>query len=216
MLCSQLNEPVSGYCAHRHKPASPRQQEDQRLTIAIKTAHARGRGIYGPNKIQAELAAQGIYIGINRIKRLRKPAGIRCIHKRKFRVTTDSKHKLPIAPNLLNREFSPSAPNQVWVADITYIPTDEGWLYLAAVKDCHTCEIVGWAIDERMTKTLICDALRAAYWRKKPGAGLMHHSDRGSQYCSKAYRALQAGYKMQTSMSNKGDCWDNAPMESFF
>lgn len=216
MLCSQLNVSVSGYLAHRHKPASLRKQEDLRLTIAIKAAHARGRGIYGPNKIQAELAAQGIYIGVNRIKRLRKVAGIRCIHKRKFRVTTDSKHKLPIAPNLLNRQFSPSAPNQVWVADITYIPTDEGWLYLAAVKDCHTCEIVGWAMDERMTKTLVCDALRAAYWRKKPGADLMHHSDRGSQYCSKAYRALQASYKMQTSMSRKGDCWDNAPMESFF
>ena len=114
------------------------------------------------------------------------------------------------------RQFSPSAPNQVWVANITYIPTDEGWLYLAAVKDLHTCEIVGWAMDERMTKTLICDALRAAYWRKKPGDDLMHHSDRGSQYCSKTYRALQTSYKMQTSMSRKGDCWDNAPMESFF
>lgn len=216
MLCRQLNVSVSGYLAHQHNPASPHKQEDLRLTIAIKAAHARGRGIYGPIKIQAELAAEGIHIGVNRIKRLRKAANIRCIHKRKFRVTTDSKHKLPIAPNLLNRQFSPITPNQVWVADITYIPTNEGWLYLAAVKDLHTCEIVGWAMDERMTKKLVCDALRAAYWRKKPGAGLMHHSDRGSQYCSKAYRALQASYKMQTSMSNKGDCWDNAPMESFF
>ncbi len=216
MLCRQLNVSVSGYLAHQHQPASPRQQEDLRLTMVIKAAHSRGRGIYGPIKIQAELAAQGIYIGINRIKRLRKAAGIRCIHKRKFRVTTDAKHKLPIAPNLLNRQFSPATPNQVWVADITYIPTGEGWLYLTAVKDLHTCEIAGWAMDERMTKKLVCDALRAAYWRKKPSAGLMHHSDRGSQYCSKAYRALQASYKMQTSMSNKGDCWDNASMESFF
>ena len=119
-------------------------------------------------------------------------------------------------PNLLDRQFAPSAPNQVWVADITYIPTDEGWLYLAAIKDLHTCEIVGWAMDCRMTKTRVADALRAAYWRKKPKPGLMHHSDRGSQYCSVAYRALQASYGMTTSMSRKGNCWDNAPMESFF
>ena len=136
-----------------------------------------------------------------------------------------------IAPNLLNREFNlTTAPNQVWVTDITYIPSDEGWLYLAAVKDLHTCEIAGWAMDERMTKQLVCHALRSAYWRKKPSAGLLHHSGRGSHYCSKVYRALQTRYKMQTSMSRKGDCWEfalsrhlseaqsshNAPMESFF
>lgn len=216
MLCQQLGVSVSAYLAQHNKPLSTRKQEDKRLLAHIRAAHARGRGTYGVLKIQSELAAQGVVVGVNRIKRLRKVAGIRCIHKRKFRVTTDSKHKLPIAPNLLKRQFNPTSPNQVWVADITYIPTDEGWLYLAAVKDLYTCEIVGWAMDERMTKKLVCDALRAAYWRKKPGAGLMHHSDRGSQYCSKAYRALQASYKMQTSMSNKGDCWDNAPMESFF
>ena len=123
---------------------------------------------------------------------------------------------------MLNRANNSSATNYNGVAQLVlknhwaYIPTDEGWLYLAAVKDLHTCEIVGWAMDERMTKTLICDALRAAFWRKKPDANLMHHSDRGSQYCSKAYRALQASYKMQTSMSRKGDRWDNAPIESFF
>ena len=217
ILCNQLNVALSGYSAYYHgKAASARKQEDLRLLTHIRAAHERGRRIYGASKIQSELAAQGVVVGINRIKRLRKAAGIRCIHKRKFRVTTDSKHKLPIAPNLLNRQFNQSAPNKVWLADITYIPTDEGWLYLAAVKDCHTCEIVGWAMDERMTKTLVCDALRAAYWRKKPAVGLMHHSDRGSQYCSRAYRALQTSYKMQTSMSRKGDCWDNAPMESFF
>ena len=143
--------------------------------------------------------------------------GIRCTHKKKFKVTTDSKHNLPVAPNLLDRQFAQTtAPNQVWVADITYIPTDEGWLYLAALKDLHTCEIVGWAMDSRMTQTLVADALRAAYWRNKPQPGLLHHSDHGSQYCSGAYRALQASYGMQTSMSRKGNCWDNAPMESFF
>ena len=168
-------------------------------------------------KIRDELAAQGIVAGLNRIKRLRKLNGIRCTHKKKFRVTTDSKHNLPIAPNLLDRRFAEtSAPNQVWVADITYIPTDEGWLYLAALKDLHTCEIVGWAMDSRMTQTLVADALRSAYWSKKPQPGLLHHPDRGSQYCSAAYRSLQACHGMETSMSRKGNCRDNAPMESFF
>ena len=133
--------------------------------------------------------------------------GGRCTHKKKFRVTTDSKHRLPIAENVLDRQFARTAPNQVWVADITYIPTDEGWLYLAAVKDLYTCEIValgqplGWAMDKQMTKTLVIDALRAAYWRKKPPPGLLHHSDRGSQYCSGTYRALQINYKMKTCMA---------------
>ena len=124
-----------------------------------------------------------------------------------------------MAPNLLDRQFACTAPNQVWVADITYIPyipTGEGWLYVAAVKDWHTCEIVGWSMDNRMTQTLVMDALTAAYWKKKPAPGLKHHSDRGSQYCSASYRALQASYGIQTSMSRKGNCRDNAPMESFF
>ena len=177
----------------------PRKLEDMRLLVAIKAAHQRGRGTYGPKKIQDELADQGIVAGLNRIKRLRKLHSIRCTHKKKFRVTTDSKHNLPVVPNLLDRQFAQTtAPNQVWVADITYIPTDEGWLYLAALKDLHTCEIVGWAMDSRMTQTLVADALRAAYWRYKPQPGLLHHSDRGSQYCSGAYRALQASYGMQT------------------
>ena len=216
-LCQQLNVAMSGYLAHSHgKPSSERKQQDQRLLVYIRAAHARGRGIYGPLKIQTELAAQGVMAGINRIKRLRTLHGIRCTHKKKFRVTTDSKHLMPVARNLLDRQFECTAPNQVWVADITYIPTGEGWLYLAAVKDLYTYEIVGWSMDNRMTQTLVMDALTAAYWKKKPAPGLMHHSDRGSQYCSSAYRALQASFGIQTSMSRKGNCWDNAPMESFF
>ena len=122
-----------------------------------------------------------------------------------------NQHHLPVAPNMLNRQFAQtSAPNQVWVADITFIPADEGWLYLAALKDLHTCEIVGWAMYSRMTQILVADALRAAYWRNKPKPGLLHHSDRGSQYCSSAYRALQVSYGMQTSMSRKGICWERA------
>lgn len=216
-LCALLDIAKSGYQAWcSGKVVPPRRLEDMRLLVAIRTAHERGRGTYGPKKIRTELAEQGVVVGLNRIRRLRKQHGIRCAHKKKFRVTTDSKHNLPIAPNLLDRQFACTVPNQVWVADITYIPTDEGWLYLAAIKDLYTCEIVGWAMDSRMTKALVADALRAAYWRKKPKPGLMHHSDRGSQYCSGTYRALQAGYGMKTSMSRKGNCWDNAPMESFF
>ena len=216
-LCQLVDVAKSGYQTwSRGKVIPAHRLEDARLVAAIRAAHQRGRGIYGPKKIQTELASQGIVVGLNRIKRLRKLNGIRCTHKKRFRVTTDSKHLLPIAENLLNREFTPTAPNRVWVADITYIPTDEGWLFLAAIKDLYTCEIVGWAMDRQMTKQLVVDALRAAYWRKKPKTGLMHHSDRGSQYCSAAYRALQVSYGMKTSMSRNGNCWDNAPMESFF
>ena len=165
-ICQMLNVARSGYQSWLSgKTNSLRKQEDGRFTSLIRIAHARGRGTYGPLKIQTELRdATGVEVGINRIKRLRKAAGIRCIHKRKFRGATDSKHTLPIAPNLLNREFNQtSAPNQVWVTDITYIPTNQGWLYLAAVKDLHTGEIAGWAMNERMTKQLVCDALRSAY-----------------------------------------------------
>ena len=211
-LCALLDVAKSGYQAwSMGRVVPPRKLEDMRLLVAIKAAHQRGRGTYGPKKIRDELADQGIFAGLNRIKRLRKLHGIRCTHKKKFRVTTDSKHNLPVAPNLLDRQFAQTtAPNQVWVADITYILTDEGWLYLAAIKDLHTCEIVGWAMDSRMAQTLVADALRAAYWRNKPKPGLLHHSDRGSQYCSSAYRALQASYGMQTSMSRKGNCWERA------
>lgn len=199
------------------KPISPRQAEDARLLVAIQAAHARGRGSYGPAKIRKELAEQGRYVGINRIKRLRKAAGLHCKRRRHFRATTDSRHTLPVAPNRLDQRFATTtAPNQVWLADITYIATDEGWLYLAGVKDLHTCKLVGWSLCPRMTKQLVLDALRMAYWREKPAPGLIHHSDRGSQYCSYAYQAALQSHGMVASMSRKGNCWDNAPMESFF
>jgi putative transposase len=219
-LCSLLNVAKSGYqawCANKIVPLRTlRRQEEAKLIAAIKAAHLQGRGVYGSKRIHAELIEQGFKVSLNRIRRLRRLHGIRCTHKRKYRVTTDSKHHLPVAQNNLDRQFEPAAPNAVWVADITYIPTDEGWLFLAAIKDLFTCEIVGWAMDKQMTKQLVVDALRSAYWRKKPVKGLIHHSDRGSQYCSAAYRALQDSYGMVTSMSRKGNCWDNAPMESFF
>ena len=218
MLCRLLGVARSGFFAWQQgKVPSLRQGQDQRLVVALKAAHRRGRGIYGAVKIQRELAQQGLYAGLNRIKRLRKQHGMCCRHKRPFKATTDSRHNLPVAPNRLEQCFDQTtAPNQAWVADITYVPTDEGWLYLAGIKDLHTCELVGWAIDERMGQQLVLDALRMAYWRKKPKPGLIHHSDRGSQYCSRDYQAQLSAYGMLASMSRKGNCWDNAPMESFF
>lgn len=142
--------------------------------------------------------------------------GIRARHKRRYKATTDSKHSFPVAPNVLNRQFRTVRPDQVWVADITYLPTAEGWLYLAAVMDLHTRMIVGWAMDSRMTRDLVINGLRMARFRRKPKAGLIHHSDRGSQYASHDYQAVLKEYDMTPSMSRKGNCWDNAPMESFF
>lgn len=153
---------------------------------------------------------------MDRIKRLRKKLGLRCKQKRKFKVTTDSRHGLPVAPNLLERRFSVSAPNQVWVSDITYLATDEGWLYLAGLKDLFNGELVGYAMSERMTKHLVMQARLGATSIRRLATGLIHHSDRGSQYCAQEYRALLNQFGMTASMSRKGDCWDNAPMESFW
>lgn len=216
-MCRVLEVSRSGYFNSLNRPLSIRNTDDFKLLLAIKTAHNRGRGIYGAAKIQAELADQGVKVGLNRIKRLRRLHGISCVHKRKFKATTQSNHKMPVADNILNRGFdSTTAPNQVWLTDITYVDTHEGWLYLAGVKDAHTCELVGWSMSNNMSKRLVLDALRMAYQRKKPTQGLIHHSDRGSQYCSKTYQNLLKTYKMTPSMSRKGNCWDNAPMESFF
>ena len=158
------------------------------------------------------MAADGLEVGLNRIKRLRRKHGIRCKQKRK----TDSRHKMPVAPNLLSQKFEVLKPNQVWVADITYIPTDEGWLYLAGIKDLCTKEIVGYALNERMTHDLVGRALFRAVVAKKPPRGLIHHSDRGSQYCSRNYQKIIRQFGIVPSMSRKGNCYDNAPMESWF
>ncbi len=155
-------------------------------------------------------------MGICRIKRIRKNLGLRCVQKRKFKATTDSKHTLPVAENILEQQFEATVPNQVWVTDITYIPTDEGWLYLAGHKDMFNGEIVGYAMGSRMTKNLVQESLFRAVAAKRPSHGLIHHSDRGSQYCSYEYRELLDQFGMQVSMSRKGNCYDNAPMESFW
>ena len=151
-----------------------------------------------------------------RIRRIRKKLGIRCRQKRKFKVTTDSRHKLPVSENLLGRQFEVSRPNAVWVSDITYIPTDEGWLYLAGHKDLFTGEIVGYAMGERLTRNLVAQSLLRALMSKRPVSGLIHHSDRGSQYCANEYHRILGQFELRASMSGKGNCFDNAPMESFW
>jgi putative transposase len=176
----------------------------------------RNRDTYGTRRLQAELASAGVTIGRDRLARLRQELGLRCKQKRPFKATTNSNHSLPVAPNLLEQTFAPTAPNQIWVTDMTYIATREGWLYLAGIKDVYTCEIVGYAMGERMTQELTGQALFMAIRNKRPPTGLLHHSDRGSQYCAHDYRAIQRQSGMKTSMSRKGNCYDNAPMESFW
>lgn len=215
-MCRVLEVSESGYHAWRTRSPSARAIADARLSAEIKAAHQRTRETYGPERLQADLADHGVEVGVHRIKRLRKELGLACRQRRKFVVTTDSAHSLPIAPNLLNREFTVAAPNKAWVTDITYIETADGWLYLAGVKDVFNGELVGYAMAEHMETALVTQALFRAVATKRPSPGLIHHSDRGSQYCSHDYQALLKQFGMQSSMSRKGDCWDNAPMESFW
>jgi putative transposase len=216
-MCRTLGVSKSGYYAWKNRKPSARKQEDEHLKVAIRAAHERGRGTYGSEKIQDELAdVEKIEVGINRIKRLRRQMNIRCKQVKKYKATTDSNHTLPVAPNLLDQVFAMSGPNQAWVADITYVATEEGWLYLAAIKDLWNKEIVGYAMSHRMTQDLVGRALFRAVAARRPPKGLIHHSDRGSQYCSHRSQKLMKQFGMKPSMSRKGNCWDNAPMESFF
>ncbi|QBB79998.1 IS3 family transposase [Shigella flexneri] len=215
-MCQVFGVSRSGYYNWVQHEPSDRKQSDERLKLEIKVAHIRTRETYGTRRLQTELAENGIIVSRDRLARLRKELRLRCKQKRKFRATTNPNHNLPVAPNLLNQTFAPTAPNQVWVADLTYVATQEGWLYLAGIKDVYTCEIVGYAMGERMTKELTGKALFMALRSQRPPAGLIHHSDRGSQYCAYDYRVIQEQFGLKTSMSRKGNCYDNAPMESFW
>lgn len=215
-LCSLLGVSPSGYYRWVRGKPSRRAQEEARLEVEIKAAHRRTRETFGPQRLQHDLSEHGVKAGVCRIRRIRKKLGIRCKQKKRFKATTDSRHALPVAENLLKRGFKASAPNQIWLSDITYIPTGEGWLYLAGHKDMFTGGIVGYAMGPRITKTLVSQSLFRAVAGKRPLPGLMHHSDRGSQYCSLEYRKLLDQFHMRASMSRKGDCYDNAPMESFW
>jgi putative transposase len=215
-MCHLLGVSKSGYYKWLNRKPSKRVLEEGRLEVEIKAAHQRTRETYGPERLQHELKEQGVRVGICRLRRIRKKLGIRCKQRRKFKATTDSKHALPVAENLLNQQFEATRPNEVWLSDITYIPTEEGWLYLAGHKDLFTGEIVGYGMGSRITKNLVSQSLFKAVGAKRPGPGLIHHSDRGVQYCSHEYRRLMDQFKMRASMSKKGDCYDNAPMESFW
>ena len=216
LLCRVLDVSRSGYYAWRTRCPSKRAQENARLEVAIQAAHVRTRQTYGPERLQAELREDGFPAGIGRIKRLRKKLGLRCTQVRRFTTTTDSTHALPVAANVLAQTFAARRPNETWVTDITYVPTAEGWLYLAGIKDLFTCEVVGHAMGARMTTELVIQALGAAVWAKRPRPGLIHHSDRGSQYCAQDYQDQVRQFGMTASMSRRGNCYDNAPMESFW
>ena len=206
----------SRYYAWRKNPLSKRENVDAFLTEKIKAVFVEGRENYGTRSIRSRLTQQGVEISRKRIARLMELAGLRCKIKRKFKVTTNSNHKLYIAPNLLQRQFHVTSPNRVWAGDITYIPTRNGWLYLATVMDLYSRKIVGWSMDTSMTASLVNDALTMAIWSRKPGKDLIWHTDRGSQYCAKSHRTILKDHKIIQSMSRKGDCWDNATSESFF
>ena len=179
-------------------------------------ALARLRDELARVKMWKELLARGMRVGKERVRRLMQRHGIRARGKRKFVVTTDSKHDLPIAANLLARNFTPEAPDRTWSSDITYIATDEGWLYLAAVIDLFSRQVVGWSMQAHMQTSLVSDALRMAWFRRRPAPGLIFHSDRGAQYCNHGFQKALTGYELKSSMSRKGDCWDNAPTESLW
>lgn len=201
VMCEQLGVSTSGYADWKKSGGPTHWLSGEQLLALIRSVHAEFRQAYGSPRITEELKSRGIPVSRDRVKRLMKANGIRAKHKRRYKATTDSKHGLPVAPNLLDRQFVTSAPDQAWTADITYIPTREGWLYLAVVMDLYTRMIVGWSMDSRMTRELVMNALRMARFRRRPASGVLHHSDRGSQYCSHDYQALLAEYGMTCSMS---------------
>jgi transposase InsO family protein len=206
----------SGYYAWCKRVPSQRQRTNERLSEQIRQAYEQGRQVYGSPRIHAELLAQGIRCSKHRVERLMQQMGLRAIQKQRRVCTTDSRHGNPVAPNLLQRDFTAPAPNRKWLTDITAIWTDEGWLYLAVVLDVYSRLVAGWAMASHREESLVEAALWMALGRRQPVEELLHHSDRGSQYTSQAYQAVLAQFHVQVSMSGKGNCYDNAMMESFF
>jgi putative transposase len=217
MVCDVLEISRSGYYAWSKRPPSRRAQRREELAGKIQQVHEQNRRVYGSPRVCRVLAAQGQSVCENTVADIMKERQIRAKSKRKFVPrTTDSRHEQPLADNLLDRQFDAPLPNQKWAVDITYIPTDQGWLYLAGVIDLCSRKIVGWSMADHMRVDLVSDALRMAIARRRPGEGLLHHSDRGVQYASEDYMHLLCSHSMEPSMSGKGDCWDNAAMESFW
>ena len=216
LMARVLQVSRSGYYSWACRKPSKRSIMDNWLKPLIRRAYEKGRKTSGSTKIQHELRSWGVYVGRDRISRLRKEMGLYCIQRRKFKATTNSRHDHPVAENLLNQEFTVSDPGMVLGGDITYIPTDEGWLYLAGLKDFCSKEIVGYAMGDRMTKELVIEAFRKAVNYRKALPGAIHHTDRGVQYCSREYVRLVKKVGFNISMSRKGNCYDNAPTESFW
>jgi putative transposase len=208
-LCKVLEVSRSGFLQWRDRGPSDRELANQSLDAQVAVIHAEGRRGYGRVRVTRRLRQSGMRIGAERVRKSLVRQNLRTVYRRPYRVTTDSNHRKPVALNLLDRRFTGWLPNQAWTGDITYLLTDEGWLYLAAIVDLGTRRIVGWAMSERMTAKLVCDALQMAYWRRRPAPGLLLHSDRGSQYASEEYRKLIGQFHMTQSMSRKGNCWDS-------
>jgi len=218
-LCRVLEVSRSGFYAWRSRDASPAEERREELTAEVKAIHAEVKARYGSPRIHAELLARGHGCCVNTVARVMREAGVAAKSKRKFRQTTDSNHPYPVAENVLDRDFDPDEPNTSWVADVTYLPTREGWLYLAVVEDLFSRKVVGWSMDVTMTSRLVVDALEMALAGRLKGSStpaLVAHSDRGSQYASEHYQRRLREEGITCSMSRRGNCWDNAAMESFF
>ena len=217
LMCVLLEVSASGYYESKTPRLNGRCGDGEGIVVEIRAIHAEVKQCYGSPRMHAELKSRGYSCSLNRVAKLMKNAGISASVPRRFVRTTDSGHGLPVAENVLDRQFDrATGPDQLWTADITYVPTKEGWLYLAAVEDLYSRRIVGWAMAATLESRLVVDALTMAIEGRRPGAGLLSHSDRGSQYASEHYRTLLAKQGIRCSMSRKADCWDNAPMESFF
>jgi len=215
-MCRQLEVSRSGYLQWRGRAPSLRTKANAALDTRVAAIHAQSRQSYGRPRVVRALHEQGISVGHERVRQSLLRQTLRPVYRKPYRVTTDSAHTKPIAANVLDRRFEGWAINRAWVADLTYIATEEGWLYLACVLDLGSRRVVGWSMSERMQAKLVCDALTMAYWHRKPPPGLIMHSDRGVQYAGDEHRKLIAQYRMVQSMSRKANCWDNSPMESFF
>jgi putative transposase len=215
-MCNLLEVSASGYYAWRERPPSQRAKANDALVKEIKAIHNQSHKTYGSPRVHAELVNRGFRVGKNRVARLMQAENIQSQRKKKRQSTTDSRHNYPIAPNLLQQNFQAAIPNEKWLSDITYIPTAEGWMYLAAILDLFSRKIVGWAMEDHLESELVELAFQMAVHNRQKVSGLLHHSDRGSQYASAAYQALIQAHRVTPSMSRTGNCYDNAPMESFF
>ena len=216
LLCKIVGVAASGFYAWLRRVPGRRQEYDRRVSERVRQIFQDSRQTYGSPRVHAELRAEGRRISRKRVARLMRESGLAAVVRRRFPRTTNSRHGHAVAPNLLEQDFAADRPDTVWLADISYIPTGEGWLYLAAIKDLATREIVGWSMADHLRAELACDALLMATRRRQPPAGLIHHSDRGVQYAGTDYQAILARHGLRCSMSRRGNCYDNAPMESFF